>query len=101
MWGRFLTGLVAVAALAVLGAPARGFGLRTHLFIADQVWQDLADCRVSVRGADFAVPAAACRAIRANRGEFLAGALGPDVFPDVLVGQATRPSRRAEWLAGE
>lgn len=102
MWGRFLTGLVAVAALAMLGAPARGFGLRTHLFIADQVWQDLADCRVSVRGADFAVPAAACRAIRAHRGEFLAGALGPDVFPDVLVGQAlVHPGVPNGWQAND
>src|SRR5205085_231519 len=82
--------LLAGAALAATAAatPARAFGLRTHLYIADQVWQDLADCRVSIRGADFAIPAEACRAIRGHRGEFLAGALGPDVFPDVLVGQA-------------
>ena len=39
-------------------------------------------------GQEFAVGQEACRAIRGHRGEFLAGALGPDVFPDVLVGQA-------------
>jgi len=104
--------LLAGAALAATAAatPARAFGLRTHLYIADQVWQDLADCRVSIRGADFAIPAEACRAIRGHRGEFLAGALGPDVFPDVLVGQAIvhpgvaqpaaleRPHRRSAGL---
>ena len=79
---------LAAAASAACAAPAHGFGLRTHLYIADQVWQDLSDCRVAIRGRDFAIPAEACRAIRGHRGEFLAGALGPDIFPDVLVGQS-------------
>lgn len=95
--------LLAGAALAAAGAtPVQAFGLRTHLYIADQVWQDLADCRVSIRGADFAVPAEACRAIRGHRGEFLAGALGPDVFPDVLVGQAiVHPGVANGWQAAD
>jgi len=80
--------LLAAATAMALATPAQGFGLRTHLYIADQVWRDLADCSVSIRGQEFAVPAESCRAIRAHRGEFLAGALGPDVFPDVLVGQS-------------
>lgn len=96
-----------VLAGAALGAfagagPAGAFGLRTHLYIADQVWQDLADCRVAIRGQAFAVPAEACRAIRAHRGEFLAGALGPDVFPDVLVGQAVvHPGVPGGWQAAD
>ena len=94
--------LAGAALFAVDATPARAFGLRTHLYIADQVWQDLADCRVSIRGADFAVPAEACRAIRAHRGEFLAGALGPDVFPDVLVGQAiVHPGVPNGWQAAD
>lgn len=94
-----LAGAVMAAATAT---PAHGFGLRTHLYIADQVWQDLSDCRVSIRGADFAVPAEACRAIRAHKGEFLAGALGPDVFPDVLVGQSVvHPGVVNGWQAGD
>jgi len=92
-------------ALACAGAPttpAGAFGLRTHLYIADQVWQDLADCRVAIRGQDFPVPAEACRAIRSHRGEFLAGALGPDVFPDVLVGQAiVHPGIAGRWQAND
>jgi hypothetical protein len=85
-----------------LGAPAQGFGLRTHLYIADQVWQDLSDCRVAIRGQEFAVPAEACRAIRGHRGEFLAGALGPDVFPDVLVGQTVvHPGVAGGWQAND
>jgi hypothetical protein len=95
--------LLAGAALTAAAAtPARAFGLRTHLYIAEQVWQDLADCRVSIRGAAFAVPAEACRAIRAHKGEFLAGALGPDVFPDVLVGQSiVHPGVAGGWQAAD
>jgi hypothetical protein len=71
--------LLAGAAISAVGAtPARAFGLRTHLYIAEQVWQDLSDCRVSIRGSDFAVPAEACRAIRAHKGEF-----GPHYFSPV------------------
>jgi len=90
------------AMFAAFAAPAHAFGLRTHLYIADQVWQDLADCRLSIRGQNFAVPAEACRAIRAHRGEFLAGALGPDIFPDVLVGQSiVHPGVAGGWQAND
>lgn len=99
MIGRLLTGAAAAAALA---APAHAFGLKAHVYIADQVWQDLADCRVSIRGQAFPVPAESCRAIRGHRGEFLAGALGPDVFPDVLVGQAiVHPGVAGGWQAND
>lgn len=98
--------LLAGAAIAAVASatPAHAFGLRAHLYIADQVWQDLADCSVSIRGADFAIPAEACRAIRGHKGEFLAGALGPDVFPDLIIGQSivhpgVENGRQAEgWL---
>jgi len=94
--------LIAATVAAALAAPAQGFGLRTHLFIADQVFEDLADCRVGIRGQEFAVPEASCRAIRAHRGEFLAGALGPDIFPDVLVGQAiVHPGVPNGWQAND
>ena len=95
--------LAGAALLGTVGAtPAQAFGLRAHLYIAEQVWQDLSDCRVAIRGADFAVPAEACRAIRAHKGEFLAGALGPDVFPDVLVGQSiVHPGVTGGWQAAD
>jgi hypothetical protein len=93
---------VLLAAACCIAAPADGFGLKTHVYIADQVWQDLADCRVAIRGQEFAVPAEACRAIRGHRGEFLAGALGPDIFPDVLVGQSiVHPGVAGGWQAND
>ena len=48
------------------------------------------------------MPAETCRAIRGHRGEFLAGALGPDVFPDVLVGQTiVHPGVPNGWQAND
>jgi len=98
---RLLAG-AAACLLAAAPAPAPAFGLKTHVYIADQVWQDLADCRLTIRAQEFRVPAETCRAIRGHRGEFLAGALGPDVFPDVLVGQTVvHPGVPNGWQAND
>lgn len=98
---RLLAG-AAACILAAAPAAAPAFGLKTHVYIADQVWQDLADCRVTIRAQEFRVPAETCRAIRGHRGEFLAGALGPDVFPDVLVGQTiVHPGVPNGWQAND
>lgn len=94
--------LLAGAAAIGLAAPAEGFGLRAHLYIAQQVYEDLADCQVSIRGEMFRIAPETCRAIRDHRGEFLAGALGPDVFPDVVVGQSfVHPGVPGGWQAND
>lgn len=96
-------GLAMVASMAA--TPTEAFGLRTHLYIADQVWDDLqGDCRVGLAGEAVQIEAALCDAIRNNRGAFLAGAIGPDAFPDLLIGQnyvhpGTPDGRQtADWL---
>lgn len=75
-----------------LTSPADGFGLRSHLWIADQVFQDLRDCKLTIQGQEFDVPRETCDIIRADpdrfRAHFLAGSLGPDAFPDLVVGQS-------------
>jgi hypothetical protein len=95
------------AALLSLGlaSPSQALGLRAHLYTAEQVYADLApDCRLGLAGQSAAVPADVCAAIRDNKGAFLAGALGPDVFPDLLVGQTfVHPGtpeglQSADWL---
>ncbi len=94
--------LLAAAASACLAGPANAFGLRTHLYIAQHVYDDLADCQVTIRGEAFRVAADSCRAIRDHRGAFLAGALGPDVFPDLIVGQSfVHPGTPGGWQAND
>lgn len=97
-------GLGAAATVLLMATPGHAFGLRTHLYIAEQVWNDLADCSVSVAGENVPVDQTLCRAIRNNKGAFLAGAIGPDAFPDLLIGQnyvhpGTPNGRQsADWL---
>jgi hypothetical protein len=96
------TALLAAGAALCLAAPAHSFGVRSHLWIADQVYADLADCKVTVRGHEFDVPPETCHAIRRNRGAFLAGSIGPDAFPDLLVGQSiVHPGVEGGWQAGQ
>ena len=75
-----------------IAAPADGFGLRSHLWIAEQVFEDLGDCRLTIQGQEFDIPRETCDIVRADpdrfRAHFLAGSLGPDAFPDLVVGQS-------------
>ena len=91
--------------LASVSHPAQGFGVRTHLYIAEQVYNDLlGDCEVTVEGQVARVPGDVCDSVRANKGAFLAGAIGPDAFPDLVVGQSfahpgtPRGRQSADWI---
>lgn len=86
--------------------PASAFGLRVHLYIAEQIYNELDDknCQLSLTGKSVSAPADVCAAIMANKGAFLAGAIGPDVFPDILIGQTfvhpgiPNGKQTADWL---
>lgn len=93
---------------AAMTAPtsAHGFGLRTHLYIAEQVLNELKNrnCEILTAGSTTKVPEAVCQAILKHPGAFRAGAIGPDAFPDLVVGQTfvhpgTKNGRQAaDWL---
>nr|MBA3754386.1 zinc dependent phospholipase C family protein [Nitrospira sp.] len=84
---------------------ASAYGLRSHLWIADQVYQDLDDCRLKIAGDEFEIDPERCQSIRLNRPAFMAGALGPDIFPDLIIGQTiVHPgvaggSQANDWLS--
>lgn len=91
------------AMLAGVAVPAEAFGLKTHLWIAQTIYQDMADCKLELRnGRAFAVPEETCTAILAHRGEFLAGAIGPDAFPDIMTGQTIiHPGDKGPWVTAD
>jgi hypothetical protein len=98
---------IAVAASLICTQPAYGFGLRTHLYIGEQVLKDIeSDCFVTVGTppVEIEVPTDVCHSIRYNPGYFLAGAIGPDAFPDPIVGQTyvhpgdPQGRQTADWL---
>lgn len=86
------TFFVMAAAACLLPAGARGFDMKTHLWIAQQVLDDVLDdgC-ITIEGVaePLEVPPDLVQILRSNRGAFFAGNLGPDAFPDLVGGQMT------------
>ena len=91
-----LTRLVAGTAVLIASAAPRPAAAptpwkpNTHLFAANKALDDaVVDGKVSIPPyGQFAVNASALRAIRAFPEAYRAGVVGPDVFPDIVVGQS-------------
>ncbi len=93
--------LLAVAAACCVPAPALAWGLKTHLWVAEKVLDDVRQgCEIDLGlagGKRYPLEPDVCAALRAYPAEFRAGVLGPDVFPDFVVGQVTvHPGTNAE-----
>jgi hypothetical protein len=96
-----LTAAAAALACCAVTVPAHAWGLKTHLWIAEKIIDDVRlDCamELGLGGAQqYLLTDEVCQAIRKHPAEFRAGVLGPDVFPDFVVGQVTtHPGTNAE-----
>lgn len=85
--------------LALTSSPAWPWGLKTHLWVGQQVVQDIVDDgAVTILGRPYAPPPHVVDAIRSYPERYLMGHLGPDVFPDPIVGQTTvHPGVERGW----
>lgn len=71
-------------------SPGFAWSLKTHLWIGQQVLNDaLDDGRVELGGKSYEVAPPILNALRSNPNQYRMGNLGPDVFPDPIVGQMT------------
>lgn len=100
--------VLAVITAAAFGSPAWAFKINTHVWVGQQVINDLEDdgmLSVRLNGADVRLPVRADvrDAILQNRNVYLLGTLGPDAMPDVLVGQAImHPGGvQSDWRAND
>jgi hypothetical protein len=97
-----LTTLAAIS-LAGLASTAHAFKVDTHVWVGQQVINDIEDdgrISLKLRGQNIsiAVPSDVVSAILANKGAFLAGNIGPDAAPDVVVGQTVvHPGLPGAW----
>lgn len=101
--------LLSAIGLMTVPVSADAFGLRTHLYIADQLLEDInrseGGCNVQVVGREVEIDRNVCRAIKNHPKYFRAGAIGPDAFPDLVVGQSfvhpgTENGRQtSDWLS--
>jgi hypothetical protein len=103
-WLRALICFVA----AIACNPAGAFKINTHVWVGQQVINDLEDdgtLTVRLNGADVRLPVRADvrDAILQNRNVYLLGNLGPDAMPDVLVGQVImHPGGvQSDWRAND
>lgn len=87
---------IAMAACLALSAPASAWGLKTHLWIGEKILEEVnqsgGQCRLDLglKGSSrYTLNSELCAALRQHPAEFRAGVLGPDVFPDFVVGQVT------------
>ncbi|MBD2745788.1 hypothetical protein IC232_03665 [Microvirga sp. BT688] len=89
---RALTLATTIGLASSLACPntALAWSLKTHFWIGQQVLNDaLDDGRVDLVGKSYDVAPHILNALRTNPGQYRMGNLGPDVFPDPIVGQTT------------
>lgn len=94
---------------SVLALPiaAHAFKIDTHLWVAQQVYNDVADdgkitVNLGGRPITIAVPPDVASAITSNRDAYLMGSLGPDALPDVLAGQTVvHPGLKDGWKTND
>ncbi|SHG75304.1 zinc dependent phospholipase C family protein [Massilia sp. CF038] len=104
--------LIRKAALALtlacaLVPAAQAFKADTHIWVGQQVINDLADdgkitVRLNGRSVTLDVPADVRDAILANRSDYLLGNIGPDSAPDLIVGQTiVHPGLEHGWKTND
>ncbi|QHT67394.1 hypothetical protein GXP67_12500 [Rhodocytophaga rosea] len=96
---RFYLCLFFTFSLIELPGTAFGWSLKTHIWIAQQVLNDiLDDGKIRVLNKDYPVPPHILLALKSNPQVYRMGNLGPDIFPDPIVGQiTTHPGLEGGW----
>ena len=90
--GARLTGLV-LTATAVVGVTlfvgsASAFKPYTHNYGGDNAYADAVnDCAVTIENRDYNLAPKLCEALRLKRAHYNAGVVGPDGYPDLIMGQ--------------
>jgi len=100
---RLMSVLIAFFLAVSVSSSGHAFGLKTHLWIANRLADDIIDdCKVSLAEANFIIEQDICVSVRQHRGAFLAGALGPDSYPDMITGQVTtHPGIKGDWQTSD
>ena len=91
-----------VAAGVMLGCAQGALAWKpfTHVYTGDQAWTDVtADGEVTINGREYAVDPVVVNALTKQRSYYNAGVIGPDGFPDLVMGQSViHPEKTGEWL---
>ncbi len=96
-----------LACCLLVPRQAHAFKIDTHLWIGQQVINDLEDDgRITIllggRAVTLPVPAEVASAVLEHRSEYLLGNIGPDAIPDLVVGQTlVHPGSSQGWKTND
>src|SRR5688572_363721 len=91
--GAIVTGIVAGV------QPVEAFKPYTHVKTGEAAYNDALDGSVTIEGREYPVDAAVVDALRDWRPYYNAGVIGPDGFPDIVMGQQViHPEETGQWL---
>ena len=95
--------LVILILVGMHGQIAYAWSPKTHVYTVEEVIRDIeGDCSVTIASREYALDPVVCHSILENRGSYRLGAIGPDTFPDPLVGQTTaHPGVEGGWQTGD
>ncbi len=98
-----LVKIAVTLATLVFSSVSLAWGLKTHVWIGQQVLTDVIDDGyVELVGKRYAVPQSTYDALRNFPNEFRMGNIGPDAIPDPIVGQTTtHPGVEGGWQTDE
>lgn len=101
--GRAVERTLLACALALMPAWVAAFGLKTHIWMGQQLLGELQDsCRVQIESVPISINKQVCESVRAHPKAFLSGVLGPDGYPDLITGQVTtHPGVKGDWQTAD
>src|SRR5262249_319843 len=89
-----------ISALVTSASPALAFRPYTHTATGDAAWVDATDDgQVTVGGRSYPIDPRLRAALQAHRDAYNAGVIGPDAYPDIVMGQSgIHPTDSGRWL---
>jgi hypothetical protein len=102
-----ITSIIFACGLFAFSVAAYAFKIDTHLWVAQQVYNDVVDdgkitVKLSGRMVTIPVSGEVVSAIRNHRDAFLLGSMGPDALPDVVAGQMlVHPGNSQGWKTND
>jgi hypothetical protein len=94
--------LIGVVTLFIVGptAGAQAFKPYTHSATGDAAWADATDDgQVTIAGRSYPIDPRIRAALAGHKAEYNAGVIGPDAYPDLLMGQGViHPADSGRWM---
>ena len=97
--GSVLVTVGLLASVVVIAQPAEAWKPYTHVFTGDNAYADAVDGNVTINGDEYPLNPRLTLALQTHRASYNAGVVGPDAYPDLVMGQSViHPEDTGVWL---